>query len=153
MKNQVLSIEQMQTLKDKGVDVSGASMALLYIDMEGNIADWSTVQHCEDGSYYCVECGDTYELIETILDVNSGLYDHSYSVECATFTVADLMEMLPNQFDMQIQIDKVLGGCEWGVSIKKRGIQSKRLRSNSLIVALFDTIIWLLDNNYELNKK
>lgn len=43
MKDQTLSIKQMQYLKKLGIDTSNASMALVYRDAYGDIVEWEMV--------------------------------------------------------------------------------------------------------------
>ena len=105
MKNQVLSIEQMQKLKDLGIDTTKASMVLLFQDDESNIYDWDEVVE------ECSEFGDCFQhfikddegnhnmVYMSLLDAEGGNYDHSYREDCTVFTLQDILELLPYTFD------------------------------------------------------
>lgn len=72
MKDQVLSIERMQHLKEFGVDTSKASMVLIVTDEYGDVLDWGE-------EIYKYEAEDkNFEY----LDAETGNYDHSYRSDC-----------------------------------------------------------------------
>lgn len=87
MKDQVLSIEQMQHLKELGVDTSKASMVLIITDPYGDILDWDE----EIFGFNEEEKNLEY------FDAETGNYDHSYRKDCGVFTLQDIIDLLPKE--------------------------------------------------------
>lgn len=75
MKEQVLSIEQMQHLKELGVDTSKASMALVYRNAYGDIVDWDYVSE-----YHEPDIGEHNPYIRS---------------KYGAFTLQDIIDLLP----------------------------------------------------------
>lgn len=74
MKNQVLTIEQMEQSKELGIDISKASMCWI---------------GCADGN-------DVYPYNSTFKDIFENHKETIPSVLTPTFTLQDILEMLPN---------------------------------------------------------
>ena len=128
MKTQTLSIKQMQTLKDRGVDTSKASYFI------------------PDSCKSFAEKYD-YKGNQSIIVIPE-----------KSFTVADLMGMLPkgvgavgdawfHRLDMLPLRDN-----EWCISYISNNRCIFCSHNAPLIDSLYETIIWLLDNGYELNE-
>lgn len=120
MKNQVLSIEQMQELKDLGIDISNASMCWI---------------GCADGN-------DVYPYNSTFKDIFENHKETIPSVLTPTFTLQDILEMLPNikgyyypdlrqvsKFEWQVIYKPKFGELPW---ISKYGITSIEAAFNML---------------------
>lgn len=106
MKNQVLSIEQMQHLQELGVDTSKASMVLIAKDESGNEVCWEDLSQKEDtGIWLCESWDDELEApckkeaYLNYLDAEDGDYDHSYRKDCGVFTLQDILELLPSEIE------------------------------------------------------
>ena len=99
MKEQVLSIEQMQHLKKLGLDTSKASMVLIYKDEEDCEVLWEDVSDFEDG-----------EIFVELLDAETGNYAHSYRKDCGVFTLQDIIDLLPNEITRKDSNDKAYLG-------------------------------------------
>lgn len=100
MKNQTLSIEQMKHLKDLGVDVSKASMVLLFIGEDGEHIGWEVENHGMPGAEPLYEWwNEELEVWESThkeyFDAETGSYDHSFREDCGVFTLQDMIEMMP----------------------------------------------------------
>lgn len=87
MRNQTLSIKQMQYLQKLGVDTSNASMVLIATDNEGYDLDWE-----EALDYMKYGQSDVYF---KLLDAEMGDYNHSYREDCGVFTLQDVIDKLP----------------------------------------------------------
>lgn len=97
MSKQVLSIEQMQHLKELGLDTSNASMVLIYKDDEGNELEWDEVE--DELSH-----PEPMELFRELYDAETGNYDHSYKKYCGVFTLQDILDILPICINEQLHI-------------------------------------------------
>lgn len=75
MKDQVLSIERMQHLKELGVDTSKASAALVYRNAYGDIVEWDYV-----AEYHELDIGEHNPYIRS---------------EYGTFTLQDILDLIP----------------------------------------------------------
>ena len=133
MKNQVLSIEQMQQLTEWGVDTSKASMSYYY---DGDL------QLGNKDEFYVPEGGNTKHPM-----VN-------------TFTAFDLMELLPDEIKVgdcvmdRLEIMKL--GSEWCIFYcleNSEDCVEMDVRNKCLLTALYDTVTELLGNNYNLKTK
>lgn len=103
MKNQVLSIEQMKHLKELGVDTSNTSAVLLFYDEEGDCVGWDVEYDYKDQVFKHLNY--LYEVwmpcrIE-IVDAETGNYDHSFRDECGTFTLQDILNVMPKTIEVK----------------------------------------------------
>lgn len=90
MSKQVLDIEQMQHLKELGVDTSKASMVLIYTDCNCDVIEWDDVQ-------YELSHPEPMEMFKELYDAETGNYDHSYRKYCGVFTLQDILDLLPEE--------------------------------------------------------
>ena len=119
MKNQVLSIEQMQKLKELGVDTSKASMHFLYMPTAKSIM--SGVYEVDDEP-------------EVFVSQNGMNHEHP------TFTLQDIIELLP------IENIDIRRNCheKWVISYK----DEITFKSEFMIDAAYKMLIWVIENNY-----
>lgn len=85
MSKQCLDIEQMQHLKELGVDTSKASMVLIVTDPYGDALDW------DEEIFGFNEDEKSFEYY----DAETGNYDHSFRKDCGVFTLQDTLDLLP----------------------------------------------------------
>jgi len=121
MKDQVLSIEQMQKLKELGVDASKASMAW-YQDYDDLL----------DRSY------SLYELT----NFTKKLYN------IPTFTLQDMIELMPNliEFDDENYYLFVDKNCT-----EYKTVEGKIIcfcQKNSVLINTYNVLVWLAENKY-----
>lgn len=149
MKEQVLTIEQMQHLKELGVDTSKASMVLIYTDDEDNILDWEEVR-------------DTFEhpeVFEHFYDAETGNYDHSYRKDCGVFTLQDIIDLLPGYIESYVcdkyyliieQLSKD-EEKEWNIRYSSSDFSSIKAQfaSLSIIDAAYEMLCWCIENGYK----
>lgn len=99
MKDQVLSIEKMQHLREMGIDTSEASAVLMLYSEDGWELEWKEVKnHGRDKPLYkwYDDQMETWELAYVrIYDAELGNYDHSYRKECGAFTLQDMLGLFP----------------------------------------------------------
>ena len=133
MKNQVLSIEQMQKLKELGVDTSNASMHFLYMPTAKSIM--SGVYEVDDEP-------------EVFVSQNGMNHEHP------TFTLQDIIELLPksilinsvkhwicvcpNCLLTEFQLMYVDGDYSYAVMKQDK----------SLLQAAYNMLIWVVENGY-----
>lgn len=125
MKNQVLSIDQMQRLKELGVDTSDASA--------------NEYEVSEDEIY----CGRSREVIT----VDS--YLTCYISKKKVFTLQDTIDMLPNSIDNNVlTIRKHVNG----VSISYEDTYTRSILSifekEDIIEAAYEMLVWCVKNGY-----
>ena len=175
MKNQVLSIEQMQKLKDLGVDTTKASMVLLFQDDESNIYDWDEVVE------ECSEFGDCFQhfikddegnhnmVYMSLLDAERGNYDHSYREDCTVFTLQDIIDLLPKSISHKYEVLSktyedtyaLVWDMEGGVLKYCDDIGCEREYTNHAIIhvneigvleSLYEMLVWVAENGYLTSK-
>lgn len=125
MKNQVLSVDQMQHLKKLGVDTSDASA--------------NEYEVSEDEIY----CGRSREVIT----VDS--YLTCYISKKKVFTLQDTIDMLPNSIDNNVlTIRKHVNG----VSISYEDTYTRSILSifekEDIIEAAYEMLVWCVKNGY-----
>ena len=123
MKNQVLSIEQMQELIELGIDISKASI-------------------CWIG---CADVNDVYPYNSTFKDIFENHKETMPTVLTPTFSLQDILDMLPraweigaynaNRNTITVFLDDEIGYCHQEVS-------------DSLLEAAFNMLKWCKQNNY-----
>ena len=160
MKNQVLSIEQMQKLKDLGVDTTKASMVLLFQDDESNIYDWDeVVEECSEFGncfrhFVKNDEGNHNIVYMSLLDAEDGTYDHSYREDCTTFTLQDIIELMPKsilrknaKYWLCISPNCLL--TEFQVMyIDDSTSYTVMKQSKSLLQAVYDMLVWVAEKRY-----
>jgi len=142
MKNQVLSIEHMQKLKELGIDTSKASM-------------------CYISKYPSCDFDDGDSIVVVSKDFNKRLYNEFGPA----FTLQDIIDLLPAkiqrnaEYDLTIYKDFLLYSCEG----KNKCVASRPLIFfNSvelftdieigLIGAAYEMLIWVAENGYLTSK-
>jgi hypothetical protein len=129
MKNQVLSIDQMQRLKELGVDTSDASA--------------NEYEVSEDEIY----CGRSREVVT----VDGCLT--CYISKKKVFTLQDVIDILPNSIDNNVlTIRKNTNG----VSISYEDTYTRSILSifekEDIIEAAYEMLVWCVKNGYVKNK-
>ena len=158
MKNQVLSIEQMQKLKELGVDTSKASMVCLFQDDESNIYDWDeVVEECSefgDCFHHFVKDdeGNNNRVYMSLLDAEGGNYDHSYRKDCTVFTLQDITELLTDDVQKAIVF---INNEEYFVKCYEIKYDEENVfkiiyfdNIKQLLNACYEMLIWVAENGY-----
>lgn len=146
MSKQVLSIEQMQHLKELGVDTSKASMVLLWKDDEGNEMDWDDVQ--DELSH-----PEPMEMFKELYDAETGNYDHSYRKYCGVFTLQDILDLLPEEIYTEenelvtLNIHFPNDGY-WEFSYMGLHKCMEFFLEENVIDAAYEMLCWVIDNGY-----
>lgn len=143
MKDQVLSIEQMQHLKELGVDTSQASMVLIVLDCNNNIIEWDEIaNHKED------------EISFKYFDAEDGNYDHSYRKDCGVFTLQDILNLLPKKIERRFEEYELtffysITSYKWTVQYLNEGYSFMDYFSgNNLISAAYQILLWCIKEDY-----
>ena len=124
MKDQVLSIEKMQKLKELGVDASKASMCYVFFE--------------SDGSKYT-----------DIVVHDESCYEMACMNPIPTFTLQDMIELMPNNVKYEgksyyLSIDKKFVGY-----IDDMVVEDCVLESDSNILEnTYNVLVWLAENKY-----
>lgn len=160
MKNQTLSIEQMQKLKALGVDTSKASMVLLFHDEYGECVVWEVENHGKDKPLYEFYDDEVKHWVSTTVeyfDAETGRYDHSYRGDCGVFTLQDICELFENVkykcvgfpvmfFDYNYTLR------HWELALRNpSGFSNPIIKEKTPIDAAYKMLVWLAENNH-LNK-
>lgn len=129
MKEQVLSIEQMQHLQDFGVDTSKASMVWTYIEDKKNPENKSASSLCVNGENKCWE--------------NSSL-----RTGCVpTFTLQDILDNLPLYADWNPLI--IVGNAVMYSAGYGEGYDSVvKFEEDSLLQSAYKMLCWVIENGY-----
>lgn len=140
MRNQTLSIKQMQYLQKLGVDTSNASMVLIATDDDGCTLDWG-----EALDYMRYGQSDVYF---NLLDAATGDYDHSYREDCGVFTLQDVLNKMPYKIDVYEMSISFNG--KWIIRYKhpKDNISLHFVMNKSLIQAAYEMLCWCVENGY-----
>lgn len=143
MSKQVLSIEQMQYLKELGVDTSKASMVLLWKDDEGNEMDWDEVQ--DELSH-----PEPMEMFKELYDAETGNYDHSYRKYCGVFTLQDILDLLPRSVDDELILFIEKSKHKWRIGYDD--VETDEIFEDfsdvNMIDAAYEMLCWVIDNGY-----
>ena len=124
MKDQLLSIEKMQKLKELGIDISKASMCYVFFE--------------SDGSKYT-----------DIVVHDESCYEMACMNPIPTFTLQDMIELMPNNVKYEgksyyLSIDKKFVGY-----IDDMYVEDCVLESDSNILEnTFKVLVWLAENKY-----
>ncbi|WP_042370281.1 hypothetical protein [Bacteroides neonati] len=153
MKNQTLSIEQMKHLKDLGVDVSNASVILLFIGEDGEHVGWEVENHGMPGAEPLYEWwNEESEVWESThkeyFDAQIGIYDHSYREGCGVFTLQDMLEMMPLDACLS-HPEETLWQCIYNESGEDNSINGYVLReAETSLESAYQMLCWLAENGY-----
>lgn len=162
MKQIALTTEQMKHLQELGVDISSASMVRLFLNDDGEILEWSklepTDERCvtdymsqymyydEYWEYYTGVCGE-------LLCVENGDYDQSIIKDFGSFTLQDILELLPNQINgYNFDITKI-NSDKFGSEYSRNGEAFKDaiFIRNSSLESAYNMLCWVAENGY-INK-
>lgn len=150
MNKQVLSIEQMQHLKELGVDTSKASMVLIYEDGAGYLLDWDDVieELCHP---------EPMKMFKTLHDAETDNYDHSYRKYCGVFTLQDILDLLPVEIEKEnrnYQLEVFRNPQRYFVSYYWLDNLLISLNEVEFIDAAYEMLCWCVENGYvETNKE
>ena len=155
MKDQVLSIEKMQKLKELGIDISKASMVLIYYDENGNEAGWDVEDHGVDSPLF--ETYDSeYECWNSVrpeyMDAETGNYDNSYREDCGVFTLQDVIELMPCEFwatdgnPYKLEINNKHIGYVNSMHDYKEPLYYNW--NDNLLENTYNMLVWLAENKY-----
>lgn len=156
MKNQVLSIDQMQRLKELGIDTSKASMVIIARDEDGDEIKWSDLSYEEDTCAFMYDSwhdGLDYAYKEEAyleyLDAEDGEYDHSYRKENGTFTLQDIINILPGSIDNNVLTIRKHANS---VSISYEDTYTRSILSlfekEDIIETTYEMLVWCVKNGY-----
>jgi len=129
MKNQVLSIEQMQKLKELGVDINKASM-------------------CYISKYPSCDFDDGDSIVVVSKDFNKRLYNEFGPA----FTLQDIIELLPYTFDNFYL--KIYRGINMYYFIYESINSEDDIieKGNTPLLAAYNMLIWVAENGYLTSK-
>ena len=136
MKDQTLSIKQMQYLKKLGIDTSNASMALVYKNAYGDFVDW--------------EAAD-----DNLHSSHIGEYNSYLRSKYGVFTFQDIFDLLPKNItskdNNKVCLEIVFpNNNKWEVFY---GL-IKSFFDEKLINALYKMLVWCAENDYiNINKE
>ena len=127
MKDQVLSIEQMQKLKELGVDITNASMHWQYIPTANNIMGK------DDSEELALFVSEKYKM------------GHNYP----TFTLQDMIELMPSKVKYEghnyyLYIDKNIVSYIDDMDIENCILES----DNNILKNTYKVLIWLAKHKY-----
>lgn len=132
MKNQVLSIEQMQKLKELGVDTSKAGMHFLYMPTAKSIM--SGVYEVDDEP-------------EVFVSQNGMNHEHP------TFTLQDVIELLPMRLEssygyIDLTIQPNMDSSVYVFSYEREDAIICWFFNENILDAAYNMLIWVIENNY-----
>ena len=129
MKNQVLSIEQMQKLKELGVDINKASM-------------------CYISKYPSCDFDDGDSMVVVSKDFNKRLYNEFGPA----FTLQDIIELLPYTFDNFYL--KIYRGINMYYFIYESINSEDDIieKGNTPLLSAYNMLIWVAENGYLTSK-
>ena len=129
MKNQVLSIEQMQKLKELGVDTSKASM-------------------CYISKYTSCDFDDGDEIVVVDNDFNKRLYNEFGPA----FTLQDIIELLPYTFDnFYLKIYRAIN-MYYFIYERINSEDDVIEKGNTPLLAAYNMLVWVAENGYLTSK-
>ena len=140
MRNQTLSIKQMQYLQKLGVDKSNASMVLIATDNEGYDLDWEEALEYVNSK--------EQEVYFSLFDAETGDYDHSCRENCGVFTLQDVLDKMPYKIDVY-EMNISFNG-KWIIRYKhpKDNISLHFVMNKSLIQAAYEILCWYMGKEY-----
>ena len=138
MKNQVLSIEQMQKLKELGVDTSKASMAIYNI-YAGKEKEYDIL--AANGAFAEKQEHDRF---------GYGIHNVVSFDKKPVFTLQDIIELLPREVtdyaDYQLLINKQRDS--YSVSYENTDSFLVSFCRVELLDCLYEMLLWVIDNDY-----
>ncbi len=138
MKNQVLSIEQMQKLKELGVDPSKASMAVYNI-YAGEQKEYDIL--AANGAFAEKQEHDRF---------GYGIHNVVSFDKKPVFTLQDIIELLPREVtdyaDYQLLINKQRDS--YSVSYENTDSFLVSFCRVELLDCLYEMLLWVIDNDY-----
>lgn len=140
MKNQVLSIEQMQKLKELGVDTSKASMAVYNI-YAGEQKEYDIL--AANGSFAEKQEHDRF---------GYGIHNVVSFDKKPVFTLQDIVELLPYTFDNFYL--KIYRGINMYYFIYESINSEDDIieKGNTPLLAAYNMLIWVAENGYLTSK-
>lgn len=146
MKDQVLSIDQMQHLRDLGVDTQEASIVHLFKDEEGYYIDYDEAEALRE----------EIVVLDRYYDAEMGNYDHSLRMDYGVFTLQDLLNIIPPRVSsgsnevFSLRIERCID--EWGVYYgttedSDRSKLSTPIYGDTLLEAAYEMLCYLAENN------
>lgn len=152
-----LTPEQSATLIAKGISADKASMCQLDFDYDGEIIDPGEVfEDC--GKLLAVVNDEAIEVDRRIVSKDSD-FDHSFANDTPIFTLADICGLLPkgvthNGLSCKLRItswydEPYFAGYENQIGKYIMGNPyDAPFSAEELIDALFDLLLWAIDNNH-----
>lgn len=139
MKDQVLSIERMQHLKEFGVDTSKASAALVYRNAYVDIVEWDYV-----AEYHEPDIGEHNPYIRS---------------EYGTFTLQDILDLIPKNIITNDShrdnvcfvadfYEKVMGYAYYHETCGEISYYCKFDWFDNIIDAAYEMLLWCSENGY-----
>ena len=138
---QVLSIEQMNHLRELGLDTSDASMVLIATDDDGCTLDWQDAEKAIKHHWHSVYF--------SLYDAQMGSYDHSYKKSCGVFTLQDILDKLTCFIDTYVLTLQKLastGTCLYMEPYSRSILILKE--DKELIDAAYEMLCWCIENGY-----
>lgn len=140
MSKQVLDIQQMQHLKELGVDTSKAGMALVYRNKYGDIVDWNIVD-------------------KDVHEYGIGQYNSYIRSIYGAFTLQDILDLLPKKLqhiyeDYELTLFYSNDSYDWKIQYLNENVSFMDYKSGEeLIDAAYEMLCWCAENGYvETNK-
>ncbi len=131
MKNQVLSIEQMQKLKELGIDINKASM-------------------CYISKYPSCDFDDGDSIVVVSKDFNKRLYNEFGPA----FTLQDIIKLLPAQITTKNVYDLIICDDFFQYSLFGENIYTSKYvlcyfyNETNLLHAAYEMLVWVAENGY-----
>ena len=142
MENQVLSLEQMNQLKELGVDTSRASMAIY------------SIYAGEEKEYNILAANGVFAEKQEHDRFGYGIHNVVSFDKKPVFTSQDIIELLPREVtdyaDYQLLIDKQRDS--YSVSYENTDSFLLSFCRVELLDCLYEMLLWVIDNDY-LEKK
>ena len=142
MENQVLSLEQMNQLKELGVDTSRASMAIY------------SIYAGEEKEYNILAANGVFAEKQEHDRFGYGIHNVVSFDKKPVFTSQDIIELLPREVtdyaDYQLLIDKQRDS--YSVSYENTDSFLVSFCRVELLDCLYEMLLWVIDNDY-LEKK
>lgn len=142
---QVLSIEQMNHLRELGLDTSDASMVLIATDDDGCTLDWQDAEKAIKHHWHSVYF--------SLYDAQMGSYDHSYKKSYGVFTLQDILDKLPHYLNPFPPKQILFAWMIERDTIAYRNVEDiddclKHFTDDLLIDAAYEMLCWCIENGY-----
>lgn len=128
MSKNVLSSEQMKYLQELGVDTSKASMC------------WVVYGQGITDDVLCIKGEES-------------LYTDAYSYNIPTFTLQDILEILPKEIECEEEtipyhLEIAFDGDAWDVSYTRNFYTLQYIFDDSFIDAAYKMLVWVIENGF-----